>query len=396
MTNSPLYLLAVLALAVAVSEWLCRATPLRHLGTALVVIVVAAILANVGVIPTYSDEIPVYTGIFGFVAPLSIFWLLLAVRLKDVLGAGSTMLGLFVVGALGTTLGVVVGMHVVDGQAAFGELYGAFGGMFVGTYTGGSVNFNAIALEYGVMEEGVLYAGAAAVDSLMTAVWMAVNLLVPRLLGSRWPGAKKRAAAAAAPGGALIAAKELDLGIEDDTESVHPVDLAWLLALGCGAVVLSGAAADWLGALTGVELPSILILTTLALALAQLPIIARLHGARLLGMFSVLLFLAVIGALCDIEALRSIGSLGTTIFLFVCVVLVVHGLFVYGAAAIARIDPVAASCASQANVGGGTTALAVARSLGRPDLVLPSILIGALGTAAGTYLGVLTAEVLLG
>ena len=392
---NPLYVLAVLALAVAVSEWLCRTTPLRHLGTALVVILVAAVLANLGVIPTYSAKVPVYAGIFGFVAPLSIFWLLLCVRLRDVLGAGSTMLGLFVVGALGTTVGVVVGMHVVDGEAAFGELYGAFGGMFVGTYTGGSVNFNAIAIEYGVVEEGVLFAGAAAVDSLMTTVWMAVNLIVPRALGRYWPGAKRRAAAAAADG-ALVRAEELDGGIADDTETVHPLDLAWLLALGCGAVVLSDVAAAWLEESVGVALPSILILTTLALVLAQLPIVARLKGARLLGMFAVLLFLAVIGALCNVNALIKIGSLGTTIFLFVCVVVTVHGLFVYGAAALARLDPVAASCASQANVGGGTTALALARSLGRPDLVLPSILIGALGTAAGTYLGVLTAEVLLG
>ena len=43
--------------------------------------------------------------------------------------------------------------------------------------------------------------------------------------------------------------------------------------------------------------------------------------------------------------------------------------------------------ASQAGVGGGTSALALARSLGRPDLTAPGILAGALGTALGTYLG---------
>ena len=45
------------------------------------------------------------------------------------------------------------------------------------------------------------------------------------------------------------------------------------------------------------------------------------------------------------------------------------------------------SVASQAGVGGSTTALALARSLGRPDLAAPGILVGSLGTALGTYLG---------
>jgi len=42
---------------------------------------------------------------------------------------------------------------------------------------------------------------------------------------------------------------------------------------------------------------------------------------------------------------------------------------------------------SQANIGGGTTALALAESFDRKELVLPAILIGSLGNALGTYLG---------
>jgi uncharacterized membrane protein len=43
--------------------------------------------------------------------------------------------------------------------------------------------------------------------------------------------------------------------------------------------------------------------------------------------------------------------------------------------------------ASQANVGGGTTAMALAESMGRRELIAPSILIGSLGGAIGTYIG---------
>jgi uncharacterized membrane protein len=150
----------------------------------------------------------------------------------------------------------------------------------------------------------------------------------------------------------------------------------------------SQRAAAWLSGVFGAEVPGILVLTTVALLLAQVPAVAKLRGPRVLGLFGVYLFLAVIGALCDVGALRSSGSTGLWIFVFVLVLLTVHALLVFGAALLLRIDPDVAAVASQANVGGSTSALALARSLGRSDLVLPGILVGSLGSAVGTYLGV--------
>ena len=54
MTREPLYILAVLCLLIVVSEWLVRRTFLRHVGTALLVILVTAALANLGLLPTGS------------------------------------------------------------------------------------------------------------------------------------------------------------------------------------------------------------------------------------------------------------------------------------------------------------------------------------------------------
>ena len=212
--NDPLFVLAVLAFNVALSEWLCRRTPLRHLGTALLVIVVTAITANVGVIPTVTEGSVVYDIIFSHVAPLAIFWLLLlGVQLKSLVRAGPAMLGLFLAGAAGTVAGVLAGMQVVGGAEAFGDVHHALGGMFVGTYTGGSVNFNAVALHYGVVENGLLYAGATVVDSAMTTLWMAAGVALPRLLAPVWP--RTRTAPVAAAEGPIT-------GIEEDTEAGAP------------------------------------------------------------------------------------------------------------------------------------------------------------------------------
>ena len=50
--------------------------------------------------------------------------------------------------------------------------------------------------------------------------------------------------------------------------------------------------------------------------------------------------------------------------------------------------------ASQASIGGPSTALALATSLKRPELVLPSVAIGLLGYLVGTYLGFIASAVL--
>ena len=137
-------------------------------------------------IPTSSVDAPVYEGVFSYVAPLAIFWLLLQVNLRDIFRASLPMVGMFVIGSVGTFLGVLIGMWAVNGETLLGDAYRALGGMFVGTYVGGSVIFNALALHYGVTKNGTLYAASTAADNIMTALWMIVTIALPRLLTPLW------------------------------------------------------------------------------------------------------------------------------------------------------------------------------------------------------------------
>ena len=373
MTN-PLYVLTLLCLIVVLTEWLVRKTFLRHFGTALLVIVITAIFANIGIMPAGSsveNPVPIYDGTFAYLAPISIFWLLLRVNLKDILKAGLPLVILFIIGAVGTAIGVVVGMKLINGAENIGENYAAIGGMFTGTYTGGSVNFNAVALHYDVVREGMLYSGSVAVDNILTAIWMVATLAMPRLLSRFWPKSKSIKNSSDGP----------LTGIEEDTENLHPIDIGLVLALGMGSLFISNLLAN----ISGV--PSIIIITIIALIIAQIPIAKKIKGAQVLGMFSVYLFLAVIGAFCDLGALSQLGSLGFVLFLMGMTAVLIHGSVTYIAARIMKLDLDMASVASQANIGGGTSALALARSLGRQDLVLPAVLLGSLGNAIGTFLG---------
>ena len=380
--HQPVLVLGILGLNIFVSEWLCRNTALRHAGTALTVIVITAIVANIGIIPSASNAPPLYSAIFEYIAPIGIFFLLLEVNLTQLARAGMPMLIMFLIGSAATFIGVVAALAIIDGAAAFGEFAPAIGGMFVGTYTGGAVNFNAVALEYKVVEETALYTGALAVDNIMTSVWMIATLALPAVL-NRWI---PRAASVS-----RVSMNENErLRHEHDTETINPGDIALLAGLGLAAFWISGLIKNAL-AQAGIVMPFILVLSTLALILAQSKRFNGITGSRILGMLLVYLFLAVIGAHAEIGTLIELGKLGALIFIFVTLIITIHGLITFAAGAMLKIDWSIVAIASQANIGGSTSALALARSIGRSDLMLPAILAGSLGNGLGTYLGFIAA-----
>jgi uncharacterized membrane protein len=142
----------------------------------------------------------------------------------------------------------------------------------------------------------------------------------------------------------------------------------------------------------GAPIPAILVLTTLALVIAQLPWSRRLASARPLGQLAVLLVLGVIGVHCELATVQKLGELAPTLILFVCIVLLVHSTVLIGGGLLLDLEPEIICLGSNANVMGATTAPAVAVSVGRHDLVLPGVLAGALGNALGTYLGFVVAS----
>jgi uncharacterized membrane protein len=131
----------------------------------------------------------------------------------------------------------------------------------------------------------------------------------------------------------------------------------------------------------------VLILTTLALAVAQLRFTERIRLARPLGMFGLYLFLTAVGCSADLRALADAGALGAALFAFVAIIFLVHLAVLLIAGVLLRLDPDMIAIASTANIGGATTAIALAEVRRRDDLVLPGLLVGSLGTALGTYAG---------
>ena len=376
--TNPIYVLAVLCFMVILAVYAGKTKFGKQFGAALLVILFTAVIANLKLIPSASNSIPLYSAIFKYVAPISIFYLLLNVNLTSIKRAGLPMIGLFIIGSLATTLGILISWFVLSPEAVLGEDGKVIAGMLVGTYTGGSVNFNAVALEYDFQENGVLYAGTIAVDNVVTTLWIIATLAFPTVLRRFWKDKEN-----------LKSNTNTENEAHPEDESIDLISLMWLLFLGVAAFYVSDLISEVLP-----QIPSILILSTIGIALAQTKFVANLKGSHNLGLYLVFIFLAVIGAYCELSAVAELKEVGVTLLLFAGLAVLLHGVIVIVLGGLLYRDWEMIAIVSQANVGGGTTAIALAESFNRKELVLPAILVGTLGTALGTYLGFLVVYLL--
>ncbi|MDR7132117.1 putative membrane protein [Algoriphagus sp. 4150] len=375
-TQDPIYISGMLCMFVLLSVWLAKFKGWKTIGTPILVIVITAIAANFGIIPTATSGNPVYTGIFKYLAPMGIFIALLEVDLKSLKKAGMPILVMFGIGAMGTIIGVLVAWYLVKPAVEIGPMANAVAGMYTGTYIGGSINFNAIALSYQVNENAELFAATTVVDNLIGTPWIIATLILPKYLRTFLPRKK------------LLPSANEDQKIKTN-ESISIAGLASILGLAFLAMAVSKLTLQFFP-----QIPEILTLTTIALILAQIRLLNKLEGTHTIGFFLILLFLSAIGTLCDLDTLAGLGDLAGVLFLFVSVLVLIHGLVIFGLGALVKIDWDIISVASQANVGGNTTALAAAESLNRPDLLIPGVLVGSLGNALGTYAGFFIAGML--
>lgn len=370
-TSNTIYVLAVLFLMLILATQAAKTKWGKQVGASLLVIVFTAVAANLKLIPSASNSIPLYDSIFTYIAPISIFFLLLNVNLASIRKAGLPMIGLFLIGSVMTTLGILLAWIIISPENTLGEDARIIAGMLTGTYTGGSVNFNAIALEYDFQKKGVLYAGTIAVDNVVTTLWIIVTLTIPIFMHKIWKS-KKQDVAKAQP-----IAKRTESAID-----MH--SLVWLSFLGVAAFLVSDLLSEYLP-----KVPFILILSTLGILLAQIPAVSKLKGSHTLGLFLVNLFLAVIGAYCELSAVSALKEIGVSLLLFTSIAVLLHGIGTVLIGGLFYRDWQMIAIVSQANVGGGTTAIALAETFKRNELILPAILVGTLGNALGTYLGFL-------
>lgn len=373
--ESPVALAAVLATSVGLSLWLCdRYRWAERVSALVLILLMTATCSNLGWIPSRAS---MYGAVSDFCVPFAVCLVLFGVRLRALASLRASVLVAFVVASAASLAGVMGASLALAGwlEGSIGPEHWKLAGPYAGTYVGGSLNFFA-------MWEGLnidrpdLFAAANAVDNLTILPLMLVWTSAPRWLGRFFPMA------------AWAGSGEGDQPVAQGPTPFRATDLALLSAMAIVVIALSEwTTTHWIKPIFP-QVPSILLVTTFALGIGQLPFVRRLQGAWDLGYLAFYFFFAAVGAGID---LMGAVELSPILFGYVGIVFVVHMLVLFGAGRLLGLDLGLLVIASTATKGGPTLVPSVAKAHGWTALVLPGILLGLLGYAVGNYLGFATA-----
>ena len=378
MIQHPLALLAFMFLVIAFARALeSRFQFIEKISSAVVCTLLGIALANLGVIPHDSA---IHRGVYAYAVPYAIVLVIMSSRLSDLRKAGSRLIICYGLAAVGTFVGAVLASFLFNSW--LGAETWKLGGTFAGAFVGGGMNFAAVG--QGLEITPSLFAAAAVADNLSTVPWLLTQVGVFGLLQRFYrPGAERPGASEAA-----AASPQENVREKWTTSSTTIFDLAVLAACPLGALWLAQMLAPLIPGF-----PEVLWLTTFAILAAQLPSARKLKGAAMLSYFALHLFFIVIGASSIVsEVLKA----GPGLFLYMIMILVIHGIFLYGSGWLLGMDLPSITIASQATVGGPGSALAVSMAMKWGNLATPGIIVGIFGYAIGNYIGFACAYLLRG
>ncbi len=359
---------AVLFSVAAFGLWAEKTKWGARLSAVVISILGTFVLSNLSIIPASA---PAYDIVWSYLVPLAIPLLLFRADMRRIIKeAGPTLLA-FTFGAIGTVIGTWIAFQTIP----LGPDGWRLAGIFCSTYIGGSMNFVASAEALQLKSSDLLAAGVAA-DNLVMTIYFLVLFALPSIafLQKRFPTHHEEKAQNS-----------------DDTQSVSYMEESGLNLLNMGKSLAIGlavcAAGFYFAELSGIDGSGILFITAfIVLAATVFPKqLGKITGADQIGTLLMQVFFATIGASANIMIVLKVGPV---LFVFAGLILLVHLLFILVAGKMFKLDLAEIVIASNANMGGPTTAAAMAVARKWEALIIPAILCGTLGYAVATFIGV--------
>ncbi len=379
-------LLAFVGVGAASSIWLEQNKRwAAGLGGPVVALVLAMVLSNVGVIPTQA---PAYDVVDDYLVPVAIPLLLFRAHLGRIFRETGPLLATFHVAAVGSMVGAFLAAALFRG--AF-EQVPELAGIMAASYIGGAVNFVALRDTYSVpasLTNPLLVAD----NFIMSAMFAALLVMA----GSRWM--RQRYPHPHSSAGDATDSREL-AARHWRRKEISLLDLAAGLGLALAITATAMTLTAWVKqAVPSVILRSLvgnpfLLITGLTVLVTTLGHrwVERIQGAEDVGMYLLYLFFFVIGVRADlVEVVRNVPVL----FLFCLVMALTNLVFTLGVGRMLRMNLEELLLAVNATLGGAPSAAAMAIARGWSALVLPGLLAGLWGYVIGTFLGLVTTEVL--
>lgn len=345
----------------------------------------ALILANLKVIPTES---PVYDAVWGYIVPLAVPLLLFKADLRKIWKeSGRTFLA-FNFSAVGTLLGAIIASFLL---VKFIPEINKAAAMMTGSYIGGGINFVAMSDAFQATKNQVNALIVA--DNLNMAIYFMVLMIIPATAFFRkhygHPYEDKVATAAKAAAGVAGQTKagsywgKKEISLLDMAKALGTTFVIVFVSTEISKIINASSAPDLVKGIFGSKY---LLLTTITciLATAFPKFLGEIRGAQEIGTFMIYIFFVVIGAPADLKVIL----LQSPILLVFCLIIVCVNMAVtFSVGKLFKFNVEELCIASNANVGGPTTAAAMAIAKGWEDLVLPAMLVGVYGYVVGNYIG---------
>lgn len=361
---------------------------------AIIALIMALVLSNLGVIPIHStlyDDI-----IWGYAVPIGIPLLLLQCNMKKIWKETGRMMVVFLIGAVGTCVGALLAYTLLHNYIPEASGVAA---MMTGSYIGGGVNFAALATQFKVTGQTI---GAVTVaDNLLMALYFFALIMFagfnffrkhfahPHIDEVEQNGLDDSKTQAAAYWSRKdISLKDIAFNI---AYAVTIVFLSNLISHAiAGAIPTDNAVLKMCNIFFGSQYVWITTLSMIVATYGEKKV-EKMNGAQEIGTYFIYMFLFVIGVPASIvEIITNTPAL----LLFTAIMVLVNMIFCFVGGKLLKFNLEDCILASNANIGGPTTAAGMAISQGWSKLVGPVMLIGTFGYVIGTYLGVIIGGIL--
>ena len=390
-------LMSVMMAAVAASIYLeQRYAWASRLSGAVIALLIALALVNTGIIPAHAvlyDDI-----VWGYVVPLAIPLLLLQTNIRRIWRETGRLLAIFLIGSVGTVAGAVIGCVLlrasIDGLPQVAA-------MMTGSYIGGGVNFTALADAFKV--SGTLVSSTIVADNLNMALYF---LILLGIAGNSFfrrfyphPLINEVEQSGVSEEGKTLAASywgRKDVSLRDIAMCVTYAVVVVTISKFLGATLSALVPPDgsWLSKMGGTFLGSQYVWITL-ISMIFASVFEKqansMNGAQEIGTFFIYMFFFVIGVPASIMEILTNAPM---LFVFCFIMVVVNMIFCLIGGKILNFALEDILVASNANIGGPTTAAGLAISQGWTKLVGPAMLVGTFGYAIGTYIGIIVGSIL--
>ncbi len=383
-------LLVLMVASVALAIWLeQKYVWASKISGAIIALLIALAASNLAIIPTSCvlyDNI-----VWDFAVPLGIPLLLLQCNMKKIWKETGRMMVIFLIGAAGTVAGAFLAYTLLHRYIPGLEGVAA---MMTGSYIGGGVNFAALAAEFDV---GEIKAAATVADNLLMALYFFALIFIAGMKFFRSHYSHPHIDAVAESGD--LSGAQTQAAAYWSRKGISLKDIALNFAYAAAVVFAAKLISTFVGGLipdTGVVLHMLhtffgseyVWITTVSMACATFgeKQVAKLSGSQEIGTYLIYLFLFVIGVPASISKILTETPL---LLAFTGIMVIVNMLFCFVGGKLLHFDLEDIILASNANIGGPTTAAGMAISQGWSALVGPVMLVGTFGYVIGTYLGIL-------